>query len=697
VNKRKPAVWPQTDLKTQNDSHLKDIAPLSPNTWRTAYEKGRGCLKKGNLTEALAAFNKAIELNAKAAEAFHDRGVALQLSGNFTAAFDAFKRAVALTPTLDQAWFNGGCMLCAMQQPRKAIAWFKQALELNPYSAHTHYNLANAYKAVGKIKDSVDAYRRCLRLDPEMPEAHNNLGTVLMSVGELEQAGKCVQRAIDLKGDYVQALYNWGLVLSRQQRVDDAIEMANRCLSVDPKYGDALALLVSVLQQSCEWYTLDDANTKLDCLTAKQLQAGTRPSESPFLAFTRGDDAKRNFTIARAWGQWAALKYGARQLQLEFDCSRQEKDHTQLNIGYLSERFRDAATGHLMAGLFSLHDRRKFNISAYSWGKDDGSYYRRKIEQGVDQFVDIGGLSDEDAALKIKQDRIDILVDLMGWMHGNRIGILARKPAPVQTGYLGYPGTTGAPFIDFIIADRVVIPEAHRQFFSEKVIWLPNCYQVTDPASPFDERATSRKAHGLPEDAMVLCCFSTDYKIERRVFAAWMQVLKAHGASVLWLLVRSETAKENLRRQAESFGIASHRLVFADPLPKKKHLSRLTLADLALDTMTVNGHTTITDALLADIPVITCQGNHFASRVGSSILRSVGLGKLVTHSVDEYANLIKTLAQDKARLKSLKEMLVKNKAVYPLFDTQRFVRDLETVFLQMWRCYRSDTPMWSCK
>jgi protein O-GlcNAc transferase len=660
---------------------LHNIDPISHNAWREAYEKGRSCLKRGNLAEALAAFNKAIELNDMAVEVFHDFGVALQLSGNFTAAFDAFKRAVVLTPTLAQAWFNGGCMLCAMQQPRKAIAWFKRALELNPDSAHTHYNLANAYKAVEQIANSIDAYRQCLRLDPDIPEAHNNLGTVLMRVGQLEQAGKCFQRATDLKGDYVQALYNRGLVLSRRQRVDDAIEMAYRCLSVEPEYGDALAHLVSLLQQSCKWEALNDAHTQLDCLTAKQLQAGIRPSESPFLAFTRGDDAKRNFTIASAWGQWAALKHSAGQQV--FDCSKRE-DPSRLNIGYLSERFRDAATGHLMSGLFSLHDRRRFNITAYSWGKDDGSYYRRKIEQGVDRFVDIGGMSDSHAARKIHQDRIDILVDLMGWMHGNRIGILARKPAPVQAGYLGYPGTTGAPFIDFIIADRMVIPEAHRQFFTEKVIWLPNCYQVTDPVSPFDECSTSRKEQGLAEGAVVLCCFSTDYKIERRVFAAWMQVLKSHGACVLWLLVRSETAKENLRREAESFGIAPHRLVFADPWPKKKHLSRLTLADLALDTMTVNGHTTITDALLADVPVITYQGNHLASRVGSSILHAVGLGELVTYSVDEYANLIKAMAQDKARIQSYKEKLIKNKAVYPLFDTQRFVDGLEAAFLQMW-------------
>jgi protein O-GlcNAc transferase len=639
---------------------------------------------KGNLADALSAFKQALALNDKSPEICHDLGVAFQMSGDFADAFDAFNRAVTLAPTFAQAWINGGCMLCEMHQPERAISWLRRAIAINPDSAVAHYNLGNVYKAAGKITLCIDAFKQCLQLDPEMAEAYNNLGTVLMSSGKLEQAGSYFQRAIDLKSDYVQALYNMGLVLSRQHKVSDAIEMTSRCLQVQPDFGDALAFLTALFQQSCKWDSLDDVNARLERLTATQLQEGTRPSESPFLAFTRNDNAHRNFSIARAWGEWAAVKHLAGQPNSQFDCSREVKDRARLNIGYLSERFRDAATGHLMAGLFSLHDRRKFTISAYSWGKDDGSYYRRKIEQGADRFVDICGLSDNDAALTIKHDRIDILVDLMGWMHGNRIGILARKPAPVQTAYLGYPGTTGAPFIDYIIADRVVIPDEHRQFFSEKVIWLPNCYQVTDPASPFDEIAMSRKAQGLSEEAVVLCCFSTDYKIERHVFAAWMQVLKSHGECVLWLLVRSGTAERNLRRAAESFGIASHRLVFAEPLPKKKHLSRLRLADLALDTMTVNGHTTITDALLADLPVITCQGNHFASRVGSSLLHAVGMGQLVTHNLDDYVNLTKALVQDKARLNSVKRMLVQNKALYPLFDAQRFVDDLESAFLRMW-------------
>jgi protein O-GlcNAc transferase len=665
---------------------MKHNFPALCNDWRTLYERGRDCLMKGDLAEALTAFKQALELNHTSPEICHDLGVAFQMSGNLNAAFESFKRAVALTPTFAQAWFNGGCLLGAMHQPEKAIPWLRRAIEINPDSAVFHYNLANAYKAAGQITPCIDAYKQCLQLDPEMPEAHNNLGTIFMRIGKLEQAGYFFKKAVDLKGDYIQALYNMGLVLWHQHKVDDAIDMTCRCLRVQPNFGDALAFYAMLLQQSCKWDSLPDVNARLDRLTTGQLRTGTRPSESPFQAFTRGDNAHRNYTIARAWGQWAAVTHGTGNQQPGFGCSRPDKESARLNIGYLSERFRDTATGHLMAGLFSRHDRQRFNVTAYSWGKDDGSYYRRKIEQGVDRFVDISGLSDAEAALKIKQDRIDILVDLMGWMHGNRIGILARKPAPVQTAYLGYPGTTGAPFIDFIIADRVVIPDEHRPFYSEKVIWLPTCYQVTDPASPIDEHPTSRKAHGLAEDAMVLCCFSTDYKIERHVFAAWMQVLKSNIESVLWLLVRSETAKQNLRRAAESFGVASHRLVFAEPLPKKKHLSRLRLADLALDTLTVNGHTTITDALLADLPVITCQGNHFASRVGSSLLHAVGLGQLVTHSVDDYLRLTKALVHDKARLNSFKGMLIKNKALYPLFDAQRFVGDLENAFLEMWNC-----------
>lgn len=362
----------------------------------------------------------------------------------------------------------------------------------------------------------------------------------------------------------------------------------------------------------------------------------------------------------------------------------------RLNIGYISERFRNAATGHLTASIFGRHDRDRFAVSAYSWGQNDGSYYRRKIERDVDHFIDIRHMSDFEAAERIHDDGIDILVDMMGWMHGNRMAIAAQRPAPIQVSYLGYPGTTGAPFMNYMLADRVVIPSEHLQFYSEKVIWLPHCYQANDPQTPISTAAHTRREFGLPERGVVFCAFNTDYKIEPTAFKSWMRILEGVPDSVLWLLVRAPEARRNLCRAAEHSGINSNRLIFASPLPKANHLARLKLADLALDTFTVNGHTTSSDALMADVPVITCIGNHFASRVAASILKAVGLDQLVAPSVTAYEELAISLALDRPRLRDLKKLLIKNKSTQPLFDIDNYVYALEAAFKRMWQHYVDD-------
>ena len=310
----------------------------------------------------------------------------------------------------------------------------------------------------------------------------------------------------------------------------------------------------------------------------------------------------------------------------------------------------------------------------------------------MDHFIDIRTLSNADAASRIYHDRVDILVDLMGWMHGHRMDIAGQRPAPIQVSYLGYPATTGAAFFDFILADPVVIPPRHLQDYSEKVIWLPDCYQVTDPDTPIDAQPQERERCGLPSDGVVFCSFSTDYKIERQIFGSWMRILKAVPNSVLWLLVRSHEARENLCRAARLSGVPDQRLIFAAPLPKQKHLARLKLADLALDTLTVNGHTTTSDALWAGVPVISCQGNHFASRVASSILHAIGLDELVTHNLADYENLVIHLAVEHQRIKDLKTKLGKHKSCFPLFDIARFIHNIEKAYQEMWNWYLQGIP-----
>lgn len=643
----------------------------------------------GAYTDAANAFLNALELNPAAAEVHHDLAVVWHLMGRYDQALVSFKKAVALDNEMSQAWFNGGNTLCAMKREQEAIVWFNRAVALKPDFVAAHYNLAKALKTMGQHRNAYSHYQEALEIDPTMVEAHNNMGTLLLASGTLDQALTCFKQALNLKADYAEAIFNYGLALNRLGRAGEAVAYARSCLQLQPENGEALALLVSLLQQTCDWQALRMAEKQLDRLTQQQLANDLRTSESPFLNFTRCDDARHNLMISRSWSRHLTSNHPLHHPRFTF--TKNMNPDKRLNIGYLSERLRNAATGHLAAGIFGCHDRERFNVFAYSWGQDDGSYYRRKIKSDVDHFIDIRNMSDFDAAARINDDGIDILVDMMGWMHGHRMAILAQRPAPIQVNYLGYPGTSGADFIDYLLADQVVIPPDQRQNYSEQVIWMPHCYQANDPQTPIDKRMYSRRDYGLPEKGVVFCAFNNDYKIEQAAFSIWMRILHRVPNSVLWLLVRSPDARRNLSRAAEAQGIDSQRLIFASPLSKAAHMARLRLADVALDTFTVNGHTTTSDALTTGVPVITCLGSHFASRAAASILQAVGLDQLVTRNVSDYEDLAVSLALNHSQRREMIKRLTHNKQSHPLFDIKRYVHNLETAFWQMWQQYVGDS------
>jgi protein O-GlcNAc transferase len=336
-----------------------------------------------------------------------------------------------------------------------------------------------------------------------------------------------------------------------------------------------------------------------------------------------------------------------------------------------------------------LHNRNEFKVFSYSYGPSDGSHYRKKIEQGCDRLTDLRHLGDRDAAKQIYDDQVHILVDLMGHTGNSRLGICAYRPAPVQVTYLGYPGGTGAEFFDYMITDRTVSPKEHASFYSENLVYMPHSYQVNDHLQIISEKDWKRRDFGLPEKSFVFCSFSQPFKIEPLMFDIWMNILKQIPESVLWLLCRNASAEENLKREAESRGVSSARLVFAKELPKGEHLARQRHADLVLDTRIYNGHTTTSDALWAGVPLITLQGDHFASRVSASLLKAVGLSELITHSLKEYEKLAVRLSGNPPELMEIRQKLERNLHTEPLFDTPRFVKNLEKAYQEMWRIYKT--------
>jgi protein O-GlcNAc transferase len=373
-----------------------------------------------------------------------------------------------------------------------------------------------------------------------------------------------------------------------------------------------------------------------------------------------------------------------------FSDSRYE--NAKIRIGYLAGEFRQQATAVLMTGLFELHDRTRFETVAFDNGWDDGSELRGRIEKAFDEMVDISRLSDYEAATMIRQKRIDILVNLNGYFGHGRQGVFSHRAAPIQVNYLGFPGTLGADYIDYIVADRHVLPPEHEAFYTEKVVRLPDSYQANDSKRRIAERTPTRAELNLPDRGFVFCCFNNNYKVTPQMFDVWMRLLRNAPGSVLWLLEDNPEASRNLRREAERRAVAAQRLVFAPRVKLDEHLARHRLADLFLDTLPYNAHTTASDALWAGLPVLTCMGSAFAGRVASSLLHAIGLPELITHRVEDYEALALKLAATPDLLQDLRTRLAQNRTVFPLFDTDRFRRHIESAYLQMWERYQREQP-----
>jgi predicted O-linked N-acetylglucosamine transferase (SPINDLY family) len=364
-------------------------------------------------------------------------------------------------------------------------------------------------------------------------------------------------------------------------------------------------------------------------------------------------------------------------------------EHDRIRIAYVSSDLREHAVGYLTVGLFEHHDRSRFAVVAISLSAGHNTDFGRRMRASFESFVEAGGRSDEEIAGLIRERQIDIVVDLNGVTQNWRPGIFARRPAPIQVNYLGYSGTSGAPYFDYILADQTIIPAEHVNSYSERVAWLPGSFMVSDDARPLGERTPSRCQLGLPERGFVFCCFNQSYKLNPAMFDVWMRLLAAVDGSVLWLKDNDPAATRNLRCEAERRGIAAQRLVFAASVPDfADHLARQRQADLFLDTLPSNAHSTANDALWAGLPVLTCRGPTFAGRVAASLINAAGLPELVTTSVAEYEALALRLAREPALLDAIKAKLVGNRRACPLFDTARFASSLEAAYTAMWRAYR---------
>jgi predicted O-linked N-acetylglucosamine transferase (SPINDLY family) len=477
-------------------------------------------------------------------------------------------------------------------------------------------------------------------------------------------------------------------VLHKAGRVDEAIAHYWRLLEDDPANPVALFNLPKPLLERCDWDGVRRVRELLERVRlAAHPGADWRAMVDPFVGLA--------LPLSRADQREVCAFHAARIVQSVGDARAEPTPRTRggrLRIGYLSGDFRDHAIGHLSAGMYARHDRERVEVHAYSVGPDAEDEYRRRIRDGCDRFTSLHGLSDEAAARTIARDGVDILVDLQGYTRGDRMRILSYRPAPLQVHYLGFPGPLAAPFVDYLVCDRTIVPPEHAADYPERLAYIGPCYQMNDADQRIAPGRPSRADCGLPESGVVLCSFSQCYKFEPVMFAVWMRILARVPGSVLWLYARENAARERLRRAAASHGIAPERLVFAEMLPKERHLARLQLADLALDTLYYNGHTTASDTIWAGVPVITCAGETFAARVGASIAAAADLAALAVPTLQAYEELAVELASQPAALAALKDRTGRARSSCALFDTARTVRALENAYQRMWARHQMGLP-----
>jgi len=557
----------------------------------------------------------------------------------------------------------------------------------------------------GQFADAVACYREAIAANPDYAEALDNMGIALWELGQHAEAERCLRRALTIRPGVANTCYNLGSLLQEQGKLDEALAAFDLALAARPYFAEAhfqkggilqklgrqedaaacflVARVQSVNQrrQLCDWRDLKtDSEAVRHAILGEQLtdEDLLRPFFLISMPEVSAADQKRYAE------KYAAFKYRAqceKRQALGFDFRR--RPGRKVRIGYLSCDFHDHATAKLMVEAFELHDRSSFHITAYSYGADDASAMRARLEKAFDAFVDIRNDSDEAAAQRIYRDGTDILVDLKGYTQDNRCEILALRPAPVQVNYLGYPGTMGADFIDYLIADAFIVPPELERGYTETIVRLDDCYQPNDRTRPLPP-APPRAACGLPEDGFVFCCFNQTYKITPEIFDVWCRLLRAVPESRLWLWMSTPEAAPNLLREAAARGVDPARLIMAPTVADVSgHLARLQCADLFLDTLPVNAHTTCSDALWVGLPVLTCAGDTFPARVAGSLLSALGVPELITTSLDDYFRLALELATDRDRLAALRRKIITNRETSPLFDSARYTRSLEHAYLQM--------------
>jgi predicted O-linked N-acetylglucosamine transferase (SPINDLY family) len=659
-----------------------DVLQQQPDHLGALHLLGVIALQTQQTERGVELIQKAIGLNPNGAEAHNNLANALMELKRPADALASYDKAIALKPDYAAAHNRRGNALMVLKRPADALASYDKAIALKPNYAVPYYNRGSALMDLKRLKEALASYDKAIALMPDYAEAHNNRGNALMDLKRPADALASYDNAIALKPDYAAAHYNRGNVFDELHRHEEAANAFAEVLKIDSQHPFTKGRLLYQKMLSCDWRGIQDLIAEID----NDVASGKR-SAVPF-GYQATAHSARDFKLCAEI--FAADKFPRSQTPL---WRGERYDNSKIRVGYLSGEFRNHVTSRLMTELFELHDKNRFELFAFDNGGDDGSELRGRINKAFNTIVDIRRLDDLQVATVIKQKQIDILVNLNGYFGRHRARVFSYKPSPIQVSYLGFSATMGADYIDYIVADKYIIPPEYRTFYTESVVYLPNTYQVNDTKRQIAARTPARADLKLPDTGFVFCCFNNSFKITPEIFDVWMRLLNKVDDSVLWLLQNNPAVSRNLREAARYRNIAPERLVFSSYVKDHSdYLARYRVADLFLDTLPFNAGGTASDALWAGLPLLTCSGQTYTARMAGSLLKAIGLPELITTTLETYEQMANDLATHPGKLAAIKLKLAENRLTMPLFDTQLFTKHIEAAYSAMYERYQAGLP-----
>jgi predicted O-linked N-acetylglucosamine transferase (SPINDLY family) len=651
---------------------------LNPNFAEAYSNRSAVYAKMGRHNDALCDAARAIQINPGYADAYINYANSCQELGKLEEALVYFKKVIALNYNLELTHFRCAIIFFNINKYAEALADFDRVIELNQNNAAAHLGRGKCLRQMRHFEEALNSFENSIKITPNSFDAYQQRGVVLMSLNFLDEAIVSYDKAIELNPSCGDAYCNRGLAFMALRKYTEAIESCEKALELQDFDQNYRILILYLRMLVCDWPGI------LEYLSNPEAQTFVGAKfVVPFPVLALVDDPDLQLSVATLFSD---AKYPAQENSKIYLHKESSK---KIRIGYYSSDFYEHATSYLIAELFELHDSDKFEIFGFYFGDEheDESYAR--ISQSFDHFFNVTHSTDIEIVNISRELGIDIAIDLKGFTKDARTGIFSERCAPVQVNYLGYPGTMGASYMDYIVADETIIPKENQKFYSEKIAYMPDSYQINCSKRKISADIFSRKYEGLPEDGFIFCCFNNNYKILPATFDIWMRLLKSVEGSVLWLLEDNSIAAKNLREEAQIRGIDPSRLIFAPRVEVSVHLARQRLADLFLDTWPCNAHTTASDALRVGLPVLTLLGKSFAARVGGSLLNALGLPELIARTQEEYETKAIELATNSCYFESIKKKLLNNQMSYPLFNAKLFTVHLEAIYVAMHERYQS--------